>query len=107
MAIVDYFVGAGGTAAVVGALSPVASRLIKHIVREVVDAAVKEVRDKVETLAVQFAREHGGNSGGIRQEVNAIRADVAGVREAVAKVQGQLTPVATAVVAGAAAANKP
>lgn len=107
MATLDYFIGGGSVAAVIGALSPIAGKVIKHIVREVVDAAVKEVRDKVETLAVQFAREHGGNSGGIRQEVNAIRADVAGVREAVAKVQGQLTPVATAVVAGAAAANKP
>lgn len=68
-------VGGGGFGTLVG-------HLFKRMAKDAVEAGTADIRGDLKELALKFAAEHGGNSGGIRQEVNAQGKDLAALKGA-------------------------
>lgn len=94
---------AGGSAAVITTtVGTVVTRILKRVAADVVRDAIQAVAEDVTDLKVQFAAEHGGNSGGLRQAVNTLDAKVDGVIVDVAHLKGVAVGQASAAKAGAA-----
>lgn len=90
MSWVDYLVG-GGSATVIGSgMGTLAVKYLKHVVNEVVTAAIKDVADGLAELKLKFASETGGNSNGLRQKINEVDAKLDTVVETVAHLKGSL-----------------
>ena len=98
-AVMNVFIAAGSSAAVVGIVGSWFGRLALHGMRRVAVEAVKEevktladtvekrfdkndratqaAADKASSLELRLEREFGGNSGGMRQAINEVRQDLA------------------------------
>lgn len=84
------WLGAGGGATVLtSGVGTVIVRLAKRIARDVANVLVEDVKADLVELKVDFAKQVGGNSNGLRQKLDEVGKDVAAVKTNVSNLSGR------------------
>lgn len=89
----DILVGGSAGTVITGGLGALGGRYLKRLLRDVADAAVKDIKEDVIGLKVKLAAETGGNSNGLRQKLNSVAEDVAHLKGAMGAQQGSSVTV--------------